>query len=370
MSHSTPDKLVEQYYIKDDLTQSKNVILICCFFVIFLMYGDYLNFGFSSAFYTTIIARAAFLLFSAVIQLALKHVQTALHHDYVVITWCIVFILLALYVNISRPSTNINFSYIDPLIILTILLVFPRNTYIKGFLGAMLMLGDLSIILLHKEPVGDISIKTIGLAYMLANLLGLFMSSRLQRFRQKQYSAFLQERNTRKELEKVAYIDHLTGALNRRKFFQLASLEFNKCKIYETPFSIIMLDLDFFKSLNDEFGHAAGDKYLMEFTEVIAQNKRSGDIFGRLGGEEFALVLPGTNLQSALEMAERLRRLCEEREILFNDQLLRTTVSLGVSRALKKDDNFPDVLKRADEALYQAKRNGRNRIQLKLRDVN
>jgi diguanylate cyclase (GGDEF)-like protein len=366
---STPKTLTEQHYLKDDLTQTKNVILICMFFVSLLTYGDYLNFSFSSAFYKALLARTAFLFFSMAILLVLKHVKTTRHHDYVIILWCIMLIFLALFVNITRPVTNINFSYIDPLIVLALFLVFPCSIYIKGLLGSFLTIADLGVITLYKEPICYISLQTIGLSYLLAEILGLFMALRLQQFRQKQYSVFSQERNTRQELEKVAYVDYLTGALNRRKFFQLASLEFDKSKVYKAPFSIIMLDLDFFKNINDEFGHTAGDKYLQEFTELIVANKRSSDIFGRLGGEEFALILPGTNIQCALEMAERLRKLCAEQEIYFNNKLLHTTVSIGLSRTLNNDRTFQDVLTRADEALYQAKKKGRNRIQLKIEDI-
>lgn len=367
--HFNQDRLVEQFYLKDYLLQTKIIILICFFFVSLLAYGDYLNFGFSSAFYATIFARITFLLFSAVTLVILKRVKTVRQHDYLIILWCAVFISLALYVNSSRPETNINFSYIDTLIVLAIFVVFPSNIYIKSILAIILTIGDLVVISLLKSPINDISFKTIGLSYLLANVLGLFIADRLQQFRQKQYSFILQEQNLRKELEKVAFIDYLTGALNRRKFFQLGSLAFDKYKKYETSFAILMLDLDLFKNLNDKFGHAAGDNYLQNFAKSILENKRSNDIFGRLGGEEFALILPGASLESALKMAERLRRLCEEKEIYFNNQPLHTTVSIGVTKVWKKDQTFKNVLKRADDALYQAKRNGRNQIQLNIKEA-
>jgi diguanylate cyclase (GGDEF)-like protein len=173
----------------------------------------------------------------------------------------------------------------------------------------------------------------------------------------------------RLELEKVAYIDYLTGALNRRKFFQLGEHQFSLFKEHITFFSIIMLDLDYFKNLNDKFGHAAGDAFLKAFTKSIIDHKRPSDILGRLGGEEFALILPETKLEFAVEIAERLRSLCEYDEVLFNKKVLQTTVSIGVTEIWGKDKSFNDVLKRADEALYQAKRKGRNRVQLIVRNA-
>ena len=367
--HSTPNILVEQFYLKDDLLQTKFVILICSSFVSFLAYSDYLNFEFSSTFYTIICVRAIFLLFSAVILMILKRVETVQKHDYLIFIWSIFFIVLTIYVNISRSVTNVNFSYIDTLIVLVFFLVFPSNIYIKIVLAGILTMGDLGVIWFIKSPLSDLSLKAIGLSYLIANVLGLFIANRLQQFRQKQYCLLLQEQTIRKDLEKFAFIDPLTGALNRRKFFQLGSFEFDKCKNDEVSTSIIMLDLDFFKNLNDEFGHDAGDHYLKAFAKFIVANKRENDIFGRLGGEEFTLILPETNLKSALKMAEILRRLCEESEIYFNNQLLRTTVSIGVAKMRKEDRTFQDALKRADEALYQAKRKGRNQVQLKIKEA-
>jgi diguanylate cyclase (GGDEF)-like protein len=360
---SSAINLDEQFYLHDDLSQTRIIIMISSFFVSLLVYGDYLNFGFSSEFYTIVFARVIFLVISLITLYLLNHVKTAQQYEYLSFLWTLFLILLAIYANISRPVTNIRFSNIDPLIILAIFVFFPNRLFLSVMLGSIFTIGDLVVIWFFKSPINDISLKTIELSYVLANVLGLFIANRLRQFRQKQYSTFLQEQTIRKELEKVAFVDHLTGALNRRKFFQLGTHEFNKCKSAKTSFAIMMLDLDFFKKLNDEFGHAAGDHYLKHFAETIITKTRNNDIFGRLGGEEFALLLPNTNLESALEMAERLRHLFENVELHFNNQLLRTTVSIGVAKLRIEERTFQDVLKRADDALYQAKRNGRNQVQ-------
>lgn len=339
------------------------------FFVSFLVYGDYLNFGFSPAFYATITARVIFLVFSTIILILLKHVKTVKQHNYLVFFWSITYIVLSIYINTSRSLTNINFTYIDTLIVLAFFLIFPNTVSIKAILAGILTIGDLVVIVFFKSPLNDLSLKTIVLAYIVANVLGFFIANRLQYFRHKQYHTFIQEQDHCKELEKVAFIDYLTGALNRRKFFQLGSLEFDKFTKYKKSFSIIILDLDLFKRLNDKFGHDAGDHYLKAFTNIIVENKRNNDILGRLGGEEFALILPETNINCALEMAERLRRLCDERKIYLNNQLLHTTVSIGITKVEENDRTFQDTLKRADEALYQAKENGRNQVRFKLKQA-
>jgi diguanylate cyclase (GGDEF)-like protein len=367
--HSSRDRLVEQYYLNDDLLQIKNVIRICIFFVSLLAYGDYLNFGFLSAFYAVVFARAFFLLLSIITLFALNYVKSVQQRDYLIAVWSVLFIALVFYVNASRPLANINFSYIDPLLVLALFLVLPCNIYLRGILAGILAIGDIIIIGTLKNPINSLSFQTITMSYALAYVLGIFIANRLQQFRQKQYRVFLREQHIRHELEKVAFTDPLTGVLNRRKFFQLGSLEFDQFKIHATSFSILMMDVDFFKHLNDKFGHAAGDDYLKEFTKIIIENKRSKDILGRIGGEEFALILPETDLEAALLMAERLRQICEEKVVFFNNQPLHTTVSIGLTKVWRKDRVFLDVLKRADEALYQAKRNGRNQVQLQVKDA-
>lgn len=364
---SVSAKSLGEFYLNDDMLQTKYVILLCCFGVGILAYGDYLNFGFSLRFRLEVFVRIAFILFSLLILIILERVKTVQQYDHYTVLWSTAFIFTALFINITRPVTSINFSYIDTLIVLTFYLVFPISICTKSIFAGFLTIADLGIILLFKDRSADLALETIVLSYILANVLGLFMANRIQQFRQKQYTAFVQEQNIRQELEKIAYIDHLTGTLNRRKFFQIGSLEFIRSKNMETPFSLIMLDLDFFKKLNDKAGHAAGDKYLKEFTRLITANKRRSDILGRLGGEEFALILPETNIHSALEIAERLRKACEEKEISFQNQILRTTISIGVSAHWHGDQTIQDVLKRADEALYQAKQKGRNQVQFKIK---
>lgn len=358
-----PEDLIEKFYLNDDISQIRIVVLISSFFVSLLVYGDYLNFGFTSDFYAIVFARATFLAFSIITLCLLKHVKIAQQYNYLIFLWILSLIALSIYTNKTRPVTNIRFSYIDPLIIMAIYVFCPNRLYLSIVLASILTIGDMVVILFSKTSIDDISLKTIGVTYFIANVFGLFVANRLQQFRQKQYSAFVQEQSIRKELEQVAFIDPLTGALNRRKFFQLGAHEFNKSKRSEMPFAIIMFDLDLFKNLNDKYGHAAGDHFLKQFVKTVIANKRNSDIFGRLGGEEFALFLPNTNLESALEMAERLRQLCENIELHFNNEWLRATVSIGVTNVRKQELTLHDALKRADEALYQAKRNGRNQVQ-------
>lgn len=356
------ERLAEQHYLKEDIVQSQIAIYIAMFFCGIFSIGDYLHFGFSVDYYMTTAFRMVFFLLSLVVLHAFKQTNDTTRHNQLMLLWGILFVALSLYVNIHRPITSLNFTYIDITIVLGFYLIMPNRLSQKVILASLLTLGDMSIISFLKEPLHSVSLLTIFTTYVIANLLGFFFSKHVYQFRLTHYRALLQEQNSRVELEKVAYLDSLTGTYTRRKFFELGEFEFGRFKRYMSPFSILMLDLDHFKQLNDKYGHEAGDLYLTEFANGIVIHKRTGDSLGRLGGEEFALILPETNLELAQQAANRILSLCAAMKIPYYSQFLYTTVSIGISEAIPEDQTFADTLRRADDALYKAKEQGRNRI--------
>jgi len=160
------------------------------------------------------------------------------------------------------------------------------------------------------------------------------------------------------QLEKLATIDDLTQILNRRKFFELARYEIIRNDRHQHPLSVIMIDIDHFKKINDIHGHQAGDQTLQLLTRTITDIVRTTDIFGRIGGEEFALVLPETDKLAAKELAERIRQ-CIENTIF--PAIEHITISLGVTQYYT-DDNSSTIFNRVDVALYAAKESGRNKV--------
>ncbi len=164
------------------------------------------------------------------------------------------------------------------------------------------------------------------------------------------------------ELRVLATTDSLTGAANRRRFLELAEQEFKRSRRYPAPLSAMMLDADRFKSINDSHGHDVGDQVLKTLASAIAAELRSTEIFGRLGGEEFAVALPETPIEGAAVVAERILRSVSELEVAAGGARVSFTVSIGLAQVTAEDECFADALKRADLALYQAKAAGRNRV--------
>jgi diguanylate cyclase (GGDEF)-like protein/PAS domain S-box-containing protein len=165
-----------------------------------------------------------------------------------------------------------------------------------------------------------------------------------------------------KEIQQLAETDDLTGINNRRQLFVLGQREFDRAKRYGYPLSVIMLDIDNFKKINDTFGHAVGDVVLRRLAGMCQKNIREIDILGRYGGEEYVIVLPDTDLVQACEAAERLRSEAEGAQISSKVGALKITISLGVAQIDPGLPNLAALIDRADTALYQAKNAGKNQV--------
>jgi diguanylate cyclase (GGDEF)-like protein len=160
--------------------------------------------------------------------------------------------------------------------------------------------------------------------------------------------------------QQLAYLDGLTSVFNRRFFEMRIREELERALRYNTSLSVIMLDIDYFKKLNDEFGHLLGDEVLRQISSIFQQHLRKGDVVCRFGGEEFALLLPQTNGENAFEVAEKLRRTVELHH--FPGVPRPVTISAGVAAHPECGKNRDEIVSAADAALYQAKMTGRNRV--------
>jgi diguanylate cyclase (GGDEF)-like protein len=162
-------------------------------------------------------------------------------------------------------------------------------------------------------------------------------------------------------LEEAANHDHMTGALTRKRMETLAREQLARAAQSGRPLALLIVDLDHFKRINDSFGHAAGDLVLREFARLTLLSLRDGDSLGRLGGEEFGILLPETNMADALTLAERLREQSEAHAVSGSFGQCRYSISIGAAVSLE-GETFDHLSARADRALYAAKHSGRNRV--------
>jgi diguanylate cyclase (GGDEF)-like protein len=175
------------------------------------------------------------------------------------------------------------------------------------------------------------------------------------------YRDIQKQREMQDRLERLATCDDLTGLANRRQFLAALEREMERVRRYQRSLCVAIVDVDHFKSVNDGHGHAAGDQVLRALADVLAATVRDVDAVGRLGGEEFGLMLPESDLSSAVKVAERVRQAVAAMTLDVEGESLGVTVSVGLAQTTP-DCDMKGLLARADAALYTAKRNGRNRV--------
>ena len=164
------------------------------------------------------------------------------------------------------------------------------------------------------------------------------------------------------KLETLAMKDALTGFYNNRAFSEIGQKELIRSRRFAHPLSLLLIDVDNFKNINDSYGHVAGDRVLAALAGRMELVARHSDILGRMGGDEFFLLLPETVAAHAIAVAERFQAELAETPIQWEEKAIPVTISIGVASLISTDDEFEALLKRADDALYEAKRTGRNRV--------
>jgi len=171
-----------------------------------------------------------------------------------------------------------------------------------------------------------------------------------------------QIRQLNAKFERLAMVDELTDLPNRRAFFANGAKEISRVERYRTPLSLLMLDLDEFKEINDTYGHESGDLALKAFAHLLVENLRESDVAARMGGEEFSVLLPDTEIENAIILAERIRAAIEDENFWIQEDLIHLTASIGVAAFNTEAASLEAMIKQADDHMYRAKQQGRNRV--------
>ena len=234
-----------------------------------------------------------------------------------------------------------------------------RNPFIQNYLGGEKFLSWINVpLVLRGKLVGFLSMgNQIAQAYNDSEV-------KLAKSFADEVSIAIENARLFKEIQTLAITDGLTGLFNRRHFYLMANLEFIRSSRYNRPLSLLMIDVDLFKRINDTYGHLVGDKVLNNVAQKCFLKVRGGDLAGRYGGEEFTLLLPETNEASALALAERLREMIAETPLMVDQGQVNITVSIGVAQKDTGCNNLEELLRRSDEALYNAKNAGRNCVRV------
>jgi diguanylate cyclase (GGDEF)-like protein len=348
--------------LKSDVTQSLLYMTIVCLGVLAMLGAD--KGLFTASPYLLIVVtviRVVFVLLSTAFGVILYRTDKVRTFDQLTFIWMGLIVVLMLAFNFTTPASYLSTSF-DIIVPFGIYILSPLPIRRTLALAASFSIGTLCIYFLLKSGVDPVVMNVAAAAQVIVHVLGLSSALQIHSYRRKSYQAFIDEKDAKEMVAYLANIDPLTKSLTRRQFLSIAESEFKRYARYRRPLSILILDADRFKKINDTYGHHAGDLALRSLSLVAMEQKRAQDTFGRLGGEEFGLLMPETILENALVVAERIRKVWEQSPVNLDGELIHSTMSIGVAEAVSEDQSLEDILRRADRMLYKAKENGRNKV--------
>jgi diguanylate cyclase (GGDEF)-like protein len=305
--------------------------------------------------------RIGYVLITLLFGVVLYRTEKVRHYDRLIFGWLFLTIVFLLLFNFTRPLNYLTTSF-DVIVPFAIYVLSPLRIHQTISLALSFSVGTLYVAHFFKSGVDPITLQVATSAQFVVQILGWLSALQIQTYRRKSFQAFIDEKDAKEMVAYLANIDPLTTSLTRRHFFNIAEAEFLRFKRYKRAMAVMVIDVDNFKRVNDTYGHHAGDLALRSLSLVAMDHKRAPDTFGRLGGEEFGLLLPETNLQQATIVAERIRSMWEQSPVNLDGEPIHSTVSIGVAGASPADTAFEDLLRRADQMMYKAKNSGRNRV--------
>lgn len=342
-------------YLADDIAQCRFALLVLIAPLLPFLYFDYRFFGLAPIFYLLAGVRLSMLTYTLWLWQHLPRMTQPQQLDRHMLAWSVIGALVLLFANATRPPEFVGHHVIDVWVVLMFFAAVPLPVRAQLLPGVLFVGGSLALIAFYKQPPTVVYTFDAVIVLLLSLGCGVMLSARIHRYRRAALKS-------RVELEHQARTDPLTGIANRRALMAAAALECERHERSGEPLAVILFDLDDFKRINDAYGHEAGDTVLAEAARRTAGVLRSYDLCARVGGEEFCVILPGTQIDDAVATAERIRQTLGVAPVRRGAERLTVTASFGVAAYQRGEGSIEPALARADAALYQAKREGRDRV--------
>ncbi len=342
---------------------SSRVVMAACFFMAMLHFNAHDDLpALRSRNRYWITAIGIFLLINILVAIwATSHLRTSqgirMTMEYCAILLYLVSILIMMFRRISNPLVLLHTIAITWFALSSLSFTWGIMWNHQWWLAHLVFAGGF-FILSYGVALAYASTRSFSKVYSQAELL-----AQLRAEQTRSEAALVNLRHANDQLEKLAATDSLTGIANRREFIQRTEQEMARSIRNEKALSFLLIDLDKFKAINDKFSHQAGDTVLLEFVKQTQTLLRPSDLFARIGGEEFCILLPETDLTQAISIAERLRKSIQQHDIKFDGKKIRVTISIGVVQYHPPHGTVDDLMHRADVLMYQAKKHGRNRVE-------
>lgn len=352
------------FHLKDDIAQTSLFLIVAIISTLAMLRVDVILFkDRPELFMWVLVYRGSFVLATILVMLAIRRTSKVRVYDRIVFAWMVLMILFFVLFNFTRPANYVTTAF-EIIVPFSIYVLSPLEIKYNIALALTFTAAMMYANYFFKTGIDPLILNAGTTAQIIVHTLGIGSALQIQSYRRKSFKAYILEKDAKEMVAYLANIDPLTKSLTRRHFFNIAESEFLRYSRYRRPLSILILDTDDFKNINDTYGHHTGDIVLRSFSLVAMEQKRVQDTFGRLGGEEFGLLLPETNLEQARIVAERIQKTWEQTPSNMDGEMIYSTVSIGGTEASYDDKSFEDVLRRADRLLYEAKGSGKNQVAL------
>lgn len=349
--------------LKRDIRQGILYMLVVALGMLAMLSADALLYQNQPVSFERITAyRVVYVAVTAVFAAFLYKTTKVRNYDRLMTGWLVVSLLFRLFLNLNHSASQI-ITLFDIILLFVVYLASPLQYRHTAALGVGFSVSVFYLDHFIKTDGETVFFTARLFAHLTTHLLGTIAFLQLQTYRRKSFQALIDEKDAKEMVAYLANMDPLTKSLTRRQFLNIAESEFRRYQRYQRPLSILILDADNFKKINERYGHHAGDLVLRSLSLVAMEQKRAQDTFGRLGGEEFGLLMPETTLDKARVVAERIRLVWEASPVKLDGEPIRSTISIGLAQADSTDRSLEDLLRRADQMLYKAKTNGRNRVE-------
>ena len=349
--------------LRGDIRQGILCMILACISALALVRADVILFeNRPDLFKFMLVYRVGYILLTVLMGVALYRTSKVRIYDRLIFSWIFFTIVFLILLSFTRPANYLSLSF-DVIVPFAIYMLFPLQIHQTTALAVGFSIGTMYVGLFFKQGVDPITINVAIIAQLIVHAIGWLSAMQLQTYRRKSFKAYIEEKDAKEMVAYLANIDPLTKSLTRRHFLSFAESEFKRFQRYKRAMTIMVIDADHFKKINDTYGHHAGDLALRSLSLVAMDHKRAQDMFGRLGGEEFGLLLPETNLEQAAIVAHRIQEMWAQSPVNLDGELIYSTISVGVAEASPEDKSLDDLLRRADKMLYKAKENGRNRVE-------
>ena len=347
-----------------DLEHTRSAIAFTVIAVSSLSSIDYLLYGISELFFLHLFVRGLFIVCSALAARLLLKETTFAAYERIVLIWGLALTILTVYVDYNRPPDFTQNATLHILMVFSGYILIPLRPSRRMVTPLLMTIGTLWNIITVKEIPSAAWLGVTVSAYLLLHIAGVITAVGSSNARRRQFLAEHELLAQNQRLRELAITDELTGIYNRRFFLERAREEFQLYLRHRRPLSLIIADLDLLKRINDTYGHHTGDAAIRQFAEFVSRQKRASDVLGRLGGEEFGLLLPDTRLAEAKIVAQRIFDTRDSLIIRTVEEDIRFTFTAGLAECRLEHQSLDDLFRVADLLLYRGKSKGRDCVEV------